>query len=88
MNVFIELAECVVGSAEVGLPGRYFAVYDVLPGDIMSRKHARLMQLSQRVWAEDDNGYVRFMKNRYEYADKVPVDLKEFFWIKLRSMNV
>lgn len=86
MNVFFELAESLVGRKEVGLPGRYFAVYGAESGNEVQGRHLKLMQFSDRVWAEDNNG-VRFMKHRYAYPTP-KVDLKEFMWVKLRSVNV
>lgn len=39
------------------------------------------MAYANRVWKEE-NGTVEFIKNRHGI---VPVDMKEFFWIKLKS---
>jgi hypothetical protein len=36
------------------------------------------------MWAEEDDG-VKFIKNRRTQRNNTPVDMKEFFWIKLRS---
>lgn len=87
MNVFFELSEYVVGSKLLGLSGRYFAIYGVEPGNEVRGEHRRIMMYSERVWAEDDNGYVRFMKHRYEYPTPT-IDMKEFMWVKLRSINI
>jgi hypothetical protein len=84
VNVYFELADCV--AKDIG--GKYFALYNATEGEVMMAHERYLMMYSERVWAEEDNGYVRFMKNRYEYADNAPVDLKEFFWIRLRCRTV
>ena len=83
MNVFYELADCIVDEK-----GKYFAAYDrTETSDIGTSKYRNLMQYSDRVWAEDEYG-VRFLKNRYEHIRDARVDMKEFFWIKLKSQTV
>ncbi len=85
MNVFFELADCMVDPK----CGKYFAAYGVRKSEaIAGIRYRALMQNSDRAWLEDDNGSVRFVKHRYAMADKTPVDMKEFFWIKLKSKNV
>jgi hypothetical protein len=44
----------------------------------------KLMHTANRVWGED-NGKVHYVKNRYRPTSD-PVDMKEFVWIKLRSV--
>jgi hypothetical protein len=83
MNIFYELADCIVDEK-----GKYFAAYDrTETSDIGTSKYRNLMQYSDRVWAEDEYG-VRFLKNRYESLSTAQVDMKEFFWIKLKSQTV
>jgi hypothetical protein len=86
MNVYYELADCIVDPKL----GKYFAAYDrteTPQGWAHRSKHRNLMQYSDRVWAEDEYG-VRFLKNRYESLGSARVDMKEFFWIKLKSQTV
>jgi hypothetical protein len=80
MNVFFELGDYAVKD----FGGKYFALYNATKGEVMRPHERYLMMYSERVWAEDDHG-VRFMKNRYEYADNEPVDIPEFVWVKLKS---
>lgn len=79
MNVFFELADC--GAVE---EGKYFAAYSVRKSSAIAGKYRELMWNSTRAWAEDEYG-VRFLKHRYESLSTAKVDMKEFFWIKLKS---
>jgi hypothetical protein len=45
------------------------------------------MQMSERVWAEGKSG-VRYLKNRRTGSKDSPIDMKEFFWIKLKSKTI
>lgn len=84
MNVFFELADCLVGNE-----GKYFAAYNVRKSEaIAGTRYRSLMQRSDRAWAEEDDGNVRFLKHRFADIPLVQVDMKEFFWIKLRSKAV
>lgn len=82
MNVFFELADCAVGDE-----GKYLAVYNTRRSAVIGGAHRRLMLHSNRVWVEEDTG-VRFLKHRFSEASTTPVDMKEFFWIKLKSATV
>ena len=82
MNVFFELADGVMCEE-----GKYFAAYGVRKSAAIAGKYRVLMWNSTRAWAEEEDGNVRFLKHRYSdvSASVTPVDLKEFFWIKLKS---
>lgn len=85
MNVFFELGN------DIDIPGhtgKYFAVYGVRKSAAIAGRYQGLMLNSTRSWAEEDDGSVRFIKHRFSEASKTPVDLKEFFWIKLKSVTV
>jgi hypothetical protein len=43
-----------------------------------------LVSLANRVWLEDDSGNVTFFKNKESSGTMPEVDLKEFFWVKLK----
>jgi hypothetical protein len=88
MNVFFELAENAVLAKIFELPGQYFAYYNVPKNETIIRKYNTLARCSDRIWAEEDNGHVRFLKNRYSIAYTTEVDMKEFFWVKLRSISL
>ena len=63
---------------------KYVAVYNTrgLPIELQ----AKLMPRAGRAWMEDTNG-VCFLKNRSIKSTSLQdVDMKEFFWIKLRSV--
>jgi hypothetical protein len=82
MNVFFEIADCAV--EEYG--HKYLALYDVQSVAI-SGHGAQTMQMSERVWAEGKSG-VRYLKNRFTGCKDSPIDMKEFFWVKLRSKTI
>jgi hypothetical protein len=82
MNVFFEIADCAV--KEYG--HKYLALYDVQSVAI-SGTGAQTMQMSVRVWAEGKDG-VKYLKNRRTSSKDSPIDMKEFFWIKLRSKTI
>ena len=84
MNVYFELNE----SVKHELDGRYFVVYGSGMDDIRNTtRHLGLMRNSDRAWEESENG-VRFVKNRTLDVKTAEVDMKEFFWIKLKSVKV
>jgi hypothetical protein len=83
MNVFFELGDYAVKD----FGGKYFALYNATKGAVMMAHERYLMLYSDRVWAEEDHG-VRFMKNRTTGIKDSPIDMKEFFLIKLRSKTI
>ena len=82
MNVFFEIADCAV--EEYG--HKYLALYDVQSVAI-SGTGAHRMQVSERVWAEGKSG-VKYLKNRLTGSKNSPIDIEEFFWVKLRSRPI
>jgi hypothetical protein len=84
MNVYYELNENV----KHDLDGRYFVVHGMGMNEIRNTtRYLGLMMNSDRAWEESENG-VRFIKNRTQDIKTAEVDMKEFFWIKLKSVNV
>lgn len=84
MTVYFELSE----SVKHDLDGRYFAVYGADMDEIRNTtRHLGLMMNSDRAWEESENG-VRFIKHRLLDVRTAEVDMKEFFWIKLKSVKV
>ena len=84
VNVYFELSE----SVKHALDGRYFVAYGSSMNDVRNTtRHLGLMMNSDRAWEEGEFG-VRFVKNRTEDIRTVQVDMKEFFWIKLKSVKV
>jgi hypothetical protein len=89
MNYFFELSECMTGGETIGYPGRHFAVYDARKSAILGGiKYAGMARASDRIWEENDEGVVRYIKHRFADVPLVKVDMKEFFWIKLKSQTV
>lgn len=43
---------------------------------------------SDRIWREDNDGNIKFIKHRYESTETAKVDLKEFMWVKLSAQDV
>ena len=82
MNVYFELADCVEDEE-----GKYFAAYGVRKSAVIAGRYREITWNSTRVWLEED-GAVRFLKNRYEEPASATVDMREFFWIKLKSVAV
>ena len=84
MNVYYELNENV----KHDLDGRYFVVYGKGMDEVRnSTRYLGLMMNSDRAWEESENS-VRFVKNRFLDIKTAEVDMKEFFWIKLKSVKV
>ena len=83
VNVYYELADCMAGPQ-----GRYFAVYGLGMDEVRNKtRYLGLMRSSDRAWEESENG-VRFIKNRVLDINTANVDMREFFWIKLKSVKV
>jgi hypothetical protein len=73
--IYYELSEYVADD----YGGQHFA----------SRYYQHLhMGLSNRVWKEEDDGSVKFVKHREWGDESAKVDLEEFFWIKLKSVLI
>ena len=83
MNVFFELGDYAVKD----FGGKYFALYNTHKGKVVTAHERYLMSYSERVWAEEDHG-VSYLKNRTTGIKDSPIDMKEFFLIKLRSKTI
>ena len=84
MNVFFEISDTFV--EKYGY--KYLAVYDADNVDRLGPSAQawlrEMKSISDRMWSEEDAG-VKFIKNRRTEKNNTPVNMKEFFWIKLRS---
>ena len=82
VNVYFEIADIAVEK----YGHKYLALYDVYNGNrpVPDRRLWEIKAFSDRIWSEEDDG-VKFIKNRRTEKNNTPVDMKEFFWIKLRS---
>ena len=80
MNVFFEISDSITD-----IPGKYLVAYDVV-GDLLP-KYIGAARASDRIWCEDATG-VKFIKNKMWPPDTAPVDMKEFFWVKLKSVTL
>ena len=80
-SVYFEVDESTASEFKV-LP--YQVIHNARLSDSLTNKHSKLLTLSTRVWVESDSGKVRYIKNRYNSVSEA-VDMKEFFWIKMRS---
>ena len=80
MNVYFEIADSAVERHE----HKYLALYGVKKYVAVNGFQSWAMLHSERVWAEEEDG-VRYLKNRTTGSKDSPIDMKEFFWIKLRS---
>lgn len=79
MNLFFEVIDRQTDTQ------KYFAVYNIAGGVVMNAACHRLMRIANRVWVEDDNS-TWFVKNRVSRI--TPVNMEEFFWVKLKSETV
>ena len=85
MNVYFEVADSAVD--KVG--GKYFSVYNAKRGSKIVDTHITLGRSSNRIWQEDESG-VKYIKNRFidtYNTNGYDVDMKEFFWIKLKCQT-
>lgn len=92
MNLYFEYPEQFVGHtfSNFGgqIPAKYCARYNVsVAPDGNPILPLKLMYAAERIWREDSTG-IKFIKNRHGIAEKMLVDMKEFFWIKLKSTTV
>jgi hypothetical protein len=85
VNVYFEIADIAVEK----YGHKYLAIYDAdnvtTPG--ATRRLYQIKAFSDRMWSEEDDG-VKFIKNRRTAKNNTPVDMKEFFWIKLKSKTI
>jgi len=82
MNVFFEISDAFVEK----YGHKYLAIYDAdtVIRPVPVHRLWEIKAFSDRMWSEEDHG-VKFIKNRRTEKNNTPVDMKEFFWIKLRS---
>lgn len=64
---------------------KFIAVHGVKKSQVLMGPYRYLTVRADRVWLEFDSGEVRYMKNRFVEDTDIDVDMKEFFWVKLRS---
>jgi hypothetical protein len=83
MNVFFEFADSAVEQHE----HKYLAIYGVKKYVAVNGFQSWAMLHSERVWAEEEDG-VKYLKNRLTGSKDSPIDMKEFFLIKLRSQTL
>ena len=87
-NYYYELSDHASKNATVfGHKGKYFCL--PRPDSATYTFGDRQLALhSDRVWMEE-HGEVKFVKHRYiNLMDEIPVDLKEFMWIKLKAKTL
>jgi hypothetical protein len=85
MNVFFEISDAFVEK----YGHKYLAIYDAdaVIRPVPVHRLWEIKAFSDRMWSEEDHG-VKFIKNRRIEKNNTPVDMKEFFWIKLRSQSL
>jgi hypothetical protein len=86
--LYYEIADACIGRAVSAshkrLTHKYHVTKPYMHGaDPMGPMAA--MYSSERAWQEDETG-VKFVKNRH--GENMPVDMKEFFWVKLQAVNL
>lgn len=90
MNYYFEFADNIVGQEYHAMgwrtiPHKYCVRYGTQ--GLTPLMPTRLSALAQRIWAEDHNGMISFVKNRNNTMN-TPVDSKEFMWVKLSAVKV
>jgi hypothetical protein len=91
MDLYFEFNDSAIGrefnSFQHPIPAKYCVRYcaTALTGGPLVPW--RLVSFADRVWQEDDTG-IKFLKNRNGNPETTPVDMKEFFWVKLSSKEV
>ena len=78
-DIYLEISEYVSHT----YPSNYIAFYDVDLEDKFPI-YVNHILYSNRVWMQTKDR-VFYIKNRFE-SDRSKVDMKEFMWIKLRSV--
>lgn len=79
-----QLGRRICMGSEKKLTHRYHVTQPYIHGtDIKGPRPA--MYAASRAWQEDESG-VKFVKNRH--GENMPVDMKEFFWIKLQAVSL
>ena len=85
MNYYFELSEPIDGS-------NYVAMYGYGSNASLAERTTFLKMTirSNRIWCEDNTGRVDLVKTCFFdlYNVHSHVDLKEFFWIKLKCKNL
>jgi hypothetical protein len=89
MNVYFEFDPSVIKTyGLVADTSCYYVAYGVRKSAVIGGTRYRGMFLTaDRVWAEED-GQVRYLKYRHGDPGLAQVDVKEFFWIKLKAEAV
>lgn len=77
MNIYFEISDSFLER----FGGRKYLAWLGLINDTFIKYN--LLSLSDRVWAEDEDG-IRYLKNRNGYISTA-VDMKEFMLVKLKS---
>lgn len=70
--------------------GKYFSANTSFTANYYGEKYFKHTASSDRVWCEDADGRIYFLKNRYDYTQlaTVNMDMKEFMWIKLSAKTL
>lgn len=80
MNIYFELSDCFT---DEGKYHKYWVSNSV--GEYSAKRRVFMMN-SDRAWAEEDDGTIRFIKHRFADMPFVQVDLNEFLWVKLSAV--
>lgn len=89
MNYYFEFADNIVGEGYHAMgwrtiPHKYCVRFGT-PG-LKPLMPSQLSSCAERIWAEDEDGKVSFVKNRY--GPQYYPDMKEFVWVKLSAVAV
>lgn len=83
-NYYYELSDIVLHNWD----SKYYVVHVRGGYDAMMAGGVAVTMNSNRIWRQDNDGSVRFVKHREESSQTASVDMKEFMWVKLKAKEL
>ena len=85
VNAYFE----VYGTNDTGdIDLKYFTAQHTRGSEVLMGRLRTAMLQAQRVWLEDDDGKVRYIKHLFADPVGLEVNMEEFMWVKLRSVTI
>lgn len=83
-NYYYEISDAVQSDWD----GKYHMAHARGVQDAMTAGGFAVTLQSKRIWRQDNDGSVKFVKHREEDPKTAQVDLKEFMWVKLKAKTL
>ena len=83
-NYYYEISDAVLSDWD----GKYHMAHARGGYDAMMAGGFAVTLQSNRIWRQDNDGSVKFVKHRLEDPKTAQVDLKEFMWVKLKAKTL